>query len=67
VYARAGFLVHMILMDGEFKKVQNDLLLELCNKTAAKEHVIEARQAICTIKEHTRGVIGTLPFKFMPP
>ncbi len=67
MYARAGFLVHMILMDGEFKKVQNDLLLELCNKTAAKEHVIEARQAICTIKEHTRGVIGTLPFKFMPP
>jgi len=53
VYKRAGFNVRTILMDG-------------CNTTAAKEHVSKAKRNIRTIKEHTRGIIGTLPFEYIP-
>ena len=38
----------------------------VCNTTAAKEHVSEAEQNIRTIKERTRGIIGTLPFEYIP-
>jgi len=34
--------------------------------TVTKEHVSEAEQNIRTIKERTRGIIGTLPFKYIP-
>ncbi len=39
VYARAGFNVRTILMDGKFEKVKDELLLMVCNMTEAKEHV----------------------------
>ena len=46
MYARAGFMVWIILMDREFKKIK-DLIPRLqCNTTAAKEHVSEAEQGI---------------------
>ncbi len=38
----------------------------ICNTTAAKEHVSNAEQAICTIKERTRGTVCTLPFEYIP-
>jgi len=38
----------------------------VCNTTAAKEHVSEAERNIWTIKERTRGIIGTLPFEYIP-
>ena len=66
VYARAGFTVRTILMDGEFEKIK-DLVPKLeCNTTAAKEHVSEAERGIRTIKEHARGLITTLPFDHIP-
>jgi hypothetical protein len=66
VYARAGFTVRTILMDGEFEKMK-DLVPQLeCNTTATKEHVSEAEQGIRTIKERTRGLITTLPFEHIP-
>jgi hypothetical protein len=66
VYARAGFITRTILMDGKFEKVK-DLVPQLeCNTTAAKEHVSKAERGIQTIKECTRGVIATLPFKNIP-
>jgi len=37
-----------------------------CNTTAAKEHVSEAERTIRTIKERTRGLLGTLPFEHLP-
>jgi hypothetical protein len=37
-----------------------------CNTTAAKEHVSEAERMIRTIKERTRGLLATLPFKHIP-
>jgi len=66
VYARAGFTVGTILMDGEFEKIK-DLVPRLeCNTTAAKEHVSEAVRGIRTIKERVRGLITTLPFEHIP-
>ena len=66
VYARAGFRVRTILMDGEFEKIK-DLVPRLeCNTTAAKEHVSEAERGIRTIKERARGLIATLPFEHIP-
>ena len=38
----------------------------VCNTTAAKEHVSEAERNIRTIKECTRGIIGTLHFEYIP-
>jgi hypothetical protein len=35
VYGRAGFNMHTILMDGEFKKVKNKLPSLVCNMMAA--------------------------------
>jgi hypothetical protein len=66
VYTRAGFSVHTILMDGKFEKVKNELPLVVCNTTSAKEHVSKAERSICTIKERMRGIVGTLPFEFIP-
>jgi hypothetical protein len=54
-------------MDGKFEKVKNKLPLVVCNTTAAKEHMSEAERSIRTIKEHMRGIVGMLPFEFIPP
>ena len=66
VYERAGFKIRTILMDGEFEKVKNLMPCVECNTTAAKEHVSEAERTIRTIKEQTRGLLGTLPFEHLP-
>ncbi len=66
VYGRGGFSIRMILMDGEFEKIKGLLQNVECNTTAAKEHVSEAEQMIWTIKERTRGLLATLPFKHIP-
>ncbi len=66
VYARAGFILRTILMDGEFEKVKNCMPNVECNITAAKEHVSETKQSIRMIKEWVQGLIVTLPFKDIP-
>ncbi len=66
VYERAGFRVRMILMDGEFEKVQDLIPRIECNTTAAKEHISEAEWASRTIKEQARGLVATLPFQHIP-
>ncbi len=65
VYTQADFSVHTILMDGKCEKVKNQLPLLVCNTTAAKEYVSKVERSIRTIKEQTRGIVGTLPFKFI--
>ena len=66
VYARAGFTIKTILMDGKFEKIK-DLVPRLeYNTTAAKDHVSRAEQGIRMIKEQARGLITTLPFKNIP-
>ncbi len=46
VYAQAGFIIRIILMDGEFEKVKAKVPHLECNTTAAKEHVSKAESAI---------------------
>ncbi len=53
-------------MDGEFEKLKNILPTVECNTTAAKEHVSKVEHSIRTVKERTRGLIGTLPFDNIP-
>ncbi len=66
VYARAGFLVRTILMDGEFEKVKDCLPNVECNTMAAKEHVSKAKRTIQMIKEQAQGIIMTMPFADIP-
>jgi hypothetical protein len=66
VYTRAGFSVRTVSMDGEFKKVKDKLPLVVCNTTAAKEHVSNVEHSIRTIKGRMRGIVGMLPFEFIP-
>ena len=66
VYGRAGFRVRSILMDGEFKKLKPLMPRVECNTTAAKEHVSEAEWMIRTLKEQMRGLLGMLPFTYIP-
>ncbi len=63
VYRQAGFRIRTILMDGEFEKLKPLMSSVECNTTAAKEHVSEAERTIRMLKEHTRGLLGTLPFE----
>jgi hypothetical protein len=58
VYAQARFNMHTISMDCKFEKVSNVLHLLVCNTTAAKEHISEAKRSIRTIKEQARGLLG---------
>jgi hypothetical protein len=62
----AGFLVGTVLVDGEFEKIKGLMPRLECNTTTAKEHVSEGERTIWTIKERTRGLIGTLPFDNIP-
>ena len=66
VYLCAGLNVCTILMDGEFEKVKDELPSLVCNTTAAKEHTNKAKRSIRTIKECTRGIVGTLLFEHIP-
>jgi hypothetical protein len=66
VYTRAGFSVRTFLLDREFKKVEAEMPNVVCNTTATKEHVSEAKHSICTLKERTRGIVCTLPFQYIP-
>ena len=66
VYGRAGFRVRSILMDGEFEKLKPLMPRVECNTTAAKEHVSEAERTIRTLKERMRGLLGMLPFTYIP-
>ncbi len=66
LYSHGGFQVGMVLMDSEFKKLQNLVPILAINTTVAKEHVPEVEHKIRLIKEWGRGIINALPFKKMP-
>ncbi len=66
IYNRAGFTVQTILMDNEFEKVRNHLPAINLNLPASGEHVAEIERRIQVIKEHSRGIINTLPHPHLP-
>ncbi|EJK68915.1 hypothetical protein THAOC_09872, partial [Thalassiosira oceanica] len=58
LYANGGFIVRLILMDGESEKVKGELPLVRTNTTAAREHVAEIERGHRTIKERARCVVS---------
>lgn len=62
-YGAAGFLVPIVLMDGEFDKVCDKLPNTVVNTTAAREHVMEIERMIQTVKVKVRGIKNTLPWR----
>ena len=39
LYVKSGFVVHNVLMDGEFEKIKTEISLVDINTSAAREHV----------------------------
>jgi hypothetical protein len=69
VYQKRGFNITHMLIDGEFDCLRGALsALKITRNTATNdEHVPEIERFIRTLKERTRCVYNTLPFKSMPP
>ena len=65
-YARGGFVVNLMLMHMEFKKVKDKLPLVEINTTAAREHVPEIERRIRTINERVRAATCDFPFNPIP-
>jgi hypothetical protein len=53
-------------MDNEFAKVRDHVPHAILNTSAASEHVGEIERKIRVIKEHSRGIICTLPYAHIP-
>ena len=56
LYTLGGFVVHNVLMDGEFEKIKPEVELDI-NISAAKEHVGEIERYHRTLKERCRCVL----------
>ena len=68
-YMTRGFKVTLLLADNQFEPMRNELAnlhvqLSVC---ANDEHVPEIERYIRTIKDRTRAIYNTLPFKHIPP
>jgi hypothetical protein len=68
IYAKRGFAVKCILMDGQFEVLHGDLAGAgmTLNTVARGEHVPEAERQIRTIKDRSRSVYNVLPFTKLP-
>ena len=67
LYKRAGFTVQAALMDNEFEPLTKLLLRYLeVNTTAKNEHVGEIERKIRHVKNRSRSVVATQPYKKMP-
>ena len=69
LYARRGFRIDVILLDGQFEPLRGHLasLKITLNTVARGEHVPAAERRIRTIKDSTRSTYNSLPFKKFPP
>ena len=63
LYAHRGFQVGTVLMDNNFKKLQNLVPILTVNTTAVMEHVPEVEPKIRLIKEWGKGILNTLRSK----
>ena len=50
LYARGGFVVNLIMMDGKFVKLESSFDLVKNSTTAAPEHVGKIKRSVPTIK-----------------
>jgi hypothetical protein len=67
-YAKRGFIITNLLMDGEFESMRTDMaMLKInLNTTSNNEHVPEIERHIRTLKERARCVYNALPFRSIP-
>ena len=68
VYLQRGFRIQNAFMDGQFEPLRGHLaeLGIVLNTASNDEHVPEIERQIRTVKERTRAIYCTLPFKKMP-
>ncbi len=66
LYARAGFVVQTILVDGQSEPLKNHLFNVVINTTAGSKHVGEVEQCLRMIKEQARAATARLPYQRMP-
>ena len=68
IYQRNGFLVEVVLMDGEFVHLRGELVSMgvTLNNTLRDEHVGDIKRFIWTIKERMQAIYNTLPFQKVP-
>ena len=68
VYLQRGFQIRNAFMDGQFEPLRGNLaeLGIVLNTASNDEHVPEIERQIRTVKERTRAIYCTLPFKKMP-
>jgi hypothetical protein len=67
VYRRRGFNITHLLFDGEYECLRGDMAsVQITLNTASNdEHVPDIERFIRTLKERTRAIYNTLPFKKM--
>jgi hypothetical protein len=65
IYQTRGFRLIQILMDGQFESLHTDLRDQsiILNTTSNNEHVPEIERHIRKLKERSRSIFNTLPFK----
>ncbi len=66
IYATAGFVVQIAMMDMEFEKLRDMLPNVMHNTTAACKHIEKIECKIRVIKERGRGMLNMLPYKTIP-
>jgi hypothetical protein len=68
LYAKRGFRVETLMMDGEFEPLRGELsILGITLNTVSRgEHVPVAERRIRTLKERTRSAYNMLPFNKIP-
>ena len=66
LYARGGFFVNLIMMDGEFATLELSFDLVEINTTAAHEHVGKIERSVRTIKERGWSILTVLPCTTLP-
>ena len=65
IYMKRGFKIDIMLMDGEFEPLRGELaaLQITLNSVSCEEQIPPSERRIRTLKERTRSIFNTLPFK----
>jgi hypothetical protein len=66
LYKQRGFTIETALMDREFECLRGNLPELNLNTTAASEHIPDVERQIRVLKERSRAIRSTLPFKAIP-
>ena len=65
-YYRRGFNITDYHGDNEFAKIEDDLLPATLHVRAAGQHTEKAERSIRTLKERTRSMVHSTPYRRMP-